>query len=492
MPTTPDRPDAGDRPPRARDAHDDVAHRETVPLDVRPRVPAAERDNRDTVRVDVRPAAPGDRETVPLDPGNRETVRLDRQGIPDDLANRETVAVPRQREGAAGRAPYAVAAGFATLWAALLSYLPVAVVLGLAQLSEDAGSPWGAARAGLAGWLLGHGVPLTTALGPLGLAPLLLTVLIGWRLIRAGVHVTRAVGVRRSGRVRDAGLVALTIGTGYGLLGSLAAVLVDSAALQVSWLRAGGTLACFGAAFGFVGAMRGTHALRALARRTHPVLRHGTRTGLVGGLTVLAVGAAAAGLSTALGGGQAADLIGAYRTGVAGQAGITLVSLAYAPNAAVWAAAYLLGPGFAVGAGTTVSLTDVLLGPLPAVPLLAGLPEGPVGGAGAALLALPVLVGSAAGWLLVRRLQRPRSNAPAGPPATPSAGWPLLLGAAAVAGLTAGVLLGVAAALSGGPLAGGRLSEVGPVPWQVAAFGALVVGGGALLGAAAARTFSRS
>src|SRR4051794_17908520 len=229
MPTTPDRSGTGNQPSPGRVARDDVANRETVPLEVRPRVPASERP---TVRVDVRPAAPGNRVTERIDPGNRETVQLTRE----DLANRETVVVPRPRDG---RAPVAVAAGFATLWAALLSYLPVAVVLGLAQLAEGAGSVAGAARAGLAGWLLGHGVPLTTGIGPLGLAPLLLTALIGWRLIRAGVHVTRAVGLRRSGRVRDAGFVALAVGTGYGTLGVLAALIVSTSGLAAPVPRAG-------------------------------------------------------------------------------------------------------------------------------------------------------------------------------------------------------------------------------------------------------------
>ncbi|GAA0795835.1 cell division protein PerM [Spirilliplanes yamanashiensis] len=475
MPVTPDRPDAEDRPSSADEA------RETVPLDP---------GQRPTVRVGVRPAAP-ERETVSL---SRETVQLGRPGerpaAGDDHDagdDRETVVVPRQREQggrAGGRAPVVVAAAFATLWAAVLSWLPVTVVMGLAQLAEDTGSPLGAARAGLAGWLLGHGVPLTTPLGPLGIAPLLLTALIAWRLVRAGIHVTRAVGARRSGRVRDAALVAAAVGAAYAALGALAAVLVGNAGAG----RAAVTLAGFGAVFGFAGAMRGTHAVRAVARRTRPVLRHGLRTGTVAALLLVAAGAATLGLSTALGGGQAADLIGAYRTGVAGQAGITLVSLAFAPNAAVWATAYLLGPGFAVGAGTEISLTDVAVGPLPAVPLVAGLPDGPVGGPGAALLAVPVLAAAVAGWLLGRRLQRPRTT-PNGRVTPEPARWSLLLGAAAVAGVSGGAILGVAAWLSSGPLAGGRLSEMGPVPWQTAAFAAVVIALGALLGAAAARTF---
>jgi hypothetical protein len=404
-------------------------------------------------------------------------------GVPagDD---RPAVAVPRQRRrGRRGRAPLPVAAAFAALWAALLSCLPVAVVLGLAQLAEHSATLLGAARLGLAGWLLGHGVPLNTALGPLGLAPLLLSAMIAWRLIRAGVHLTRARGARQSGRVADAALVALAVSVAYGGIGALAAwatpgVSVGQAALST---------AAVGAAFSFVGAVRCTDAIRTVARKVPGVVRHGVRTGVVAGFLVLAGGAGMAGLSIAMGGGQAAQLIAAYKTGVAGQAGITLIGLAYAPNAAVWAAAYLLGPGFAVGTGTDVALTDVVVGPLPAIPLAAGLPDGPLGGTGVAVLLVPVVAATAAGWLLARRLRRNAAARAANRPDWPP--WPLVLGAALVAGPVGGIVLGVAALFSSGSLGDGRLAVIGPVPWLVAAVAAAVIAGGALIGAAATRAF---
>ena len=136
----------------------------------------------------------GDRLAAPRTPGdhhdrdNRKTVRIDagRPGAADDLGNRETVHLPLQRRPPqTRRAPLVVAAAFATLWAALLSYLPVAVVMGLARSMEGSGGILGSARVGLAAWLLGHGVPLGTSIGPISLAPLLLTLLAGWRLTRA-------------------------------------------------------------------------------------------------------------------------------------------------------------------------------------------------------------------------------------------------------------------------------------------------------------------
>lgn len=399
--------------------------------------------------------------------------------------HRETVRLPAQRSGGARqprRAPLVVAASVAATWAALLSYVPVAVVMWLSQFAEEAATVGGAARVGLAAWLLGHGVPLGTAAGPLGLAPLALGALAAWRVARAGVHASRAIGARHRGSPRQALVAAGAVGIGYGLLGALAGLIVGTGGVTVSPLRAGLTFTVFGTLAALVGALGTTGALGVVARRIPGPLRDGLRAGVAAALLVLGAGAGVAGLAVAIGGGHASDMIGAYRTGVAGQAGITLVSIAYAPNAAVWAAAYLLGPGFVVGTDTAVRTTEVTLGALPAVPVLAGLPEGPVGGLGAALLAVPVLAGMVAGWLLARRALRSAGTA---------VGWPRLLGAAAIAGPMAGLVLGGAAIVSGGPLGAGRLADIGPVGWQVAAAATVMVAVGTLVGAAATRVFTR-
>jgi hypothetical protein len=422
---------------------------------------------------------------------HRETVRI------DPLGRRETEVLPSQRRppDPSGRAPLLVAAGFATLWAALVSYVPVAAVVGLARSFEGAGGLGGAAGAGLAGWLLAHGVPIGTSVGPLGLAPLLVTMLIVWRLNRAGLHVTRAIGARRTGSGRTALLAAGAVGLWYALFGALAAVLVDGPGTSMPVYRAGVHFFVLGTVGALAGATRGTDMTIAMARRLPGPLRHGIRAGLVTALAIVAAGAACAGLSVALSAGQAADTIAAYRTGVVGQAGITLVSLAYGPNAAVWAAAYLLGPGFALGTGSAIRLTEVTVGPLPSLPLLAGLPDGPMGAAGAALLAVPVVLGMAAGWLLTRRMMRSRPGSGAAKPDNSDAStsrepaWSLVLESALLAGPVAGAVLGGLAWLSGGPLGAGRLAQVGPVPWQVALTATVVVGIGVTIGSALRRAF---
>ncbi|WP_330438950.1 DUF6350 family protein [Micromonospora sp. NBC_00821] len=403
----------------------------------------------------------------------------------DRAAPARRVPAPRAGGSPRGRAPLPVAAGVAACWAALTSYLPVAIVLGLVQLGADSTTLTGTLRTALAGWLLGHGVPLHTETGPLGLAPLALTVLALWRLTRAGVHVSRAIGARDTRSPRRALLAAIAVGIAYALLGALAAVLVGTGGPTVSLIRAGATFAAVGTLAALVGAVRITAVTRLLVTRLPGPVRDGVRTGLVAGLLLLGAGAGAAGLAVATGGGDAADMIGAYRTGVAGQAGITLVSAAYAPNAAVWSTSYLLGPGFAVGTDTAVRTSEVSVGALPAVPLLAGLPRGPVDGLGALLLAVPVLAGMVAGWLLARRVAR------LAVPERAAQRWAELLAPAVLAGPVAGVVLGAAAAISGGPLGAGRLSQVGPVGWQVGAVAAGVIAVGALLGAAATRALTR-
>ena len=60
------------------------------------------------------------------------------------------------------------------------------------------------------------------------------------------------------------------------------------------------------------------------------------------------------------------------RAGAVGGFGLFTLQAALAPNATVWTFAYVLGPGFSVGAGTTVSPTGVHLGDLPGLPMLGG------------------------------------------------------------------------------------------------------------------------
>jgi hypothetical protein len=162
--------------------------------------------------------------------------------------------------------------------------------------------------------------------------------------------------------------------------------------------------------------------------------------------------------------------------GFGGAALLLLAQLAYVPNAIIWAVAYTIGPGFAFGAGTTVSPTGSALGPVPLFPMLAAIPSGGhpgvPGWVPVAVLALPYLAGVFAGVVTVRITPTPVIEA------APLWGF--------TAGAAAGLLAGLAAAFAGGPLGHGRLASVGPNGFQVGLVAILELGITAALSAAAA------
>jgi Family of unknown function (DUF6350) len=384
-----------------------------------------------------------------------------------------------ERVSARRGAPLAVAAVVAAVWASLLGLLPVVALAAVVGIGSGA-TPVGVARISAGAWLLGHGAPVQTPADRITLVPLGLSVWIAWRLIRAGVHAARATGAHRDRSIWLAVRAGVAVAVAYGLVGAVIAELAATAEISVSPWRAAASCGLFAGIAATIGALGYGPAGRRLLRRLPRTLTDSARTGLAAAAFLIAAGAAAGGLALALAGGPATDMLVSFRAGVAGQAGITMLCLVFLPNLAIWGAAYLLGPGFAAGAGTVVSPGDVLLGPVPAVPVLAGLPSGPLSGIGPALLGVPLVAGLAAGILLARR--------------SPLAerGWGVLLGAAALAGPVAGVVLQLAAFASSGALGSGRLSQLGPVDWRVGLFATGVVTVGTVFGAATARTLSRS
>jgi hypothetical protein len=398
--------------------------------------------------------------------------------LSDPLADPELarqLAASGERPPGRRRAPLPVATGAAALWAAATTYLPLLLLT--AALTGPAGARFGAmSRFAVLEWLLGYGVPVRTATDRITLVPLAVSALAGWRLFRAGVHASRAVGANRSRTTGLALVVAAGVGAWTALLAAGAAYAVSTPDLSASAGRAALMTGLSGFGLAAVGAIGHGRSGRLLARRIPPAILDVARTGVCAALFTVAAGAGIAGVALAFNGGEAATMLAATR-GVAGQAGVTVLCLAYAPNVAMWGTAYLLGPGFAVGAETVVSPGDVLIGPLPGLPVLAGLPTVPLSGVGPVLLGVPVVAGICAGVLLARR--RP-------------GGWAAHLSTAALAGPVAGGLIQAAGFAAAGGLGSGRLAVMGPHGWRVGLFATIVLTAGALIGVAAVRTLSGS
>jgi hypothetical protein len=156
---------------------------------------------------------------------------------------------------------------------------------------------------------------------------------------------------------------------------------------------------------------------------------------------------------------RATALMGSLHGGLSGTVLLSVVSVAYVPNVVGWAGAFSAGPGFGVGANTSVALSGVHLGAVPALPLLAPLPSsGAIPLAGWLVLAGPVAAGLLAGWLVAR--DRPDGA----------------LRLALAAGAVAGSAMGIFGWLSAGALGPGRMADVGPVGWQVALAVAVEIG----------------
>ena len=350
----------------------------------------------------------------------------------------------------------------AALGAAALGLLAVVVpVLVLWAVDDRAGA--GALEAlRTAGqlWLVAHGVTLEVPGGAYGLTPLGLLLLPGWLLLRAG----RASGPGAAWRR------AASVAVPYALVTGAVALLSATDAVAPSLASAVGWPLLLAATAVLVGGRSRLPRADGPLRRVRPVL---AATAVLAGAGALLVAAA-----LALHLPRAADLAGSSGPGVAGGLGLLLAGLALVPNAVLWGASWLAGPGFAVGAGTAVGPFGYELGPVPALPLLAALPGGPVPGwAGALALAVPITAGLLAGVLVHRSL--------------PDASAVRTASEAVLVGVLTGALWTVLAWASGGPAGGERLSHVGPGPWSVGLALTLSVGAGAVVSASVLRYRAR-
>lgn len=382
-----------------------------------------------------------------------------------DLANRPTrtaQGAPRRERGDRSRwqAAWARSTGREerTLAGAAALAALGAVVGGLLVVMALALVGWYLAEAGAYGsttsallvavqvWLLGHGATLSLGGVPFGLTPLAVTLGQGLLLHRLA---------RRAGRTARPGaddrtlLQAGTVLVGVYLV-LVTAVCVLSGAGPVSASIPGAVLGSLvlAALVGPLGLAQGTGRLDDLLERVPGWVRSVVRGAAVSIGGVLAAATLLLVVALAFGFNDAMAVLAGLRLSGSDQVAYAGATLLLVPNAVLLSAAYLLGPGFAVGTGTVVSPTVVALGPVPAFPLLAALPsDGPVASWVVGVLVVPVLAAA---------LGAARAQLAYGVAARDSAA---LRGFGA--GALAGVLLTVFCWLAGGPVGDGRLADVG-------------------------------
>lgn len=327
-----------------------------------------------------------------------------------------------------------------------------------------------AVRVGADAWLLAHGARLRLDTTTVTVLPLGFTVLCAFVAYRVGL---RAAARSRVGSTPDdlrpvlsAAAVQAAV---YALVALGTAVIAADARAESSLVRAllGGFVLSFLA--GGLGLLVGSGQVRPLLARAPETVRTAVSGAVVTVLLVFAAGCFLVFGALVLDFGTAATVLSRLHADGPGGLMYTVVGILFVPNAALLGGSYMLGPGFAVGTGTAVTPTAVVLGPVPAFPLLAALPsDGPTPEWTTALLGVPVLLSLAAVVLAVRLTPVER------------------LDVGAMRGLAAGALAAVLftslVLLAGGSAGPGRMADVGAPAGSTFLAALVAFGGGGLIG----------
>jgi len=347
------------------------------------------------------------------------------------------------------------------------------------------------------GWFLGHSVPLfielpaelaqSLGLGEMGqsfqvtvalLGIALLTLLWGYR-----------IGAREGARGHPFLVWFLAVGTMVGLsfllafflpTGAVTIVLMDALVRPALFLAAGLALATWAGPD-----TAGREIIRdRVPQLASSVIRAGFAAGLGSVIAMLGLAALVVSVLLLVNFSSVISLYEALQPGAYGIIALSIAQLALLPTVVVWVFSWLIGPGFALGAGATVSPLGTSLQAVPALPLAGILPEA-VPSWGFAVIALPAVVAFGAGLSSRARLLGHARGGPwAGEPGTAWFAQPVftsvfsaLLAALVAAG--GGALL---AALASGELGPGRFVQVGPDPAAIALWWGIEVFVGVLLG----------
>ena len=369
-----------------------------------------------------------------------------------ELLTRPPAASPPTTEPAGATASVWWRGCLAAVWAVAvgLAILLVLVLVGWATDARSGSGAGGAIRFALQLWLLAHKVPLHVGPATVAIAPLGLTLGLCFVVARAAAVLARGHDVDD---VYGVLTVGVAVGIPYAILAAFTAAAANGGGVRPSPLVALAAALVVGCVAATWGAARGSGLLADLVDALPWQIDGALRTGAAA-VAVVFVGAMVLDLA-ALGAHArtAADLADALGGGVMASLALLLADALLLPNAAIATLGYLTGPGFAVGAGTSVSLGGTHVGAVPSLPLLAALPHGAAPlfvrvGAIALLLAAGALIA----WWVARDAQVSATA---------------VLGRVLAAAASAGALAAVLVAVAGGPAGPGRMAVVGASPWQV-------------------------
>lgn len=385
---------------------------------------------------------------------------------------------PARGAGPDARRPLWLSAGFAGVVASgavLLGCMALGLVGWFASDAGAHGDTRDALRVGADAWLLAHGAQLQLDGATITVVPLGLAAFCGYVTFRLGRWASLTSAPED---LSGTGLAAVVLAGLYGVVAVVTAVLASLESAEVTLGRAfvgGVLLGLLGGGAGLLASSAAGADLWARVPETARVVATGAVSVV---LLLVAAGATLVVVALLLDLGEAANVLSRLHPDAAGGGLFTAVVAGVSPNAALLGSAYLLGPGFAVGTGTIVSPALVVLGPVPAFPLLAALPSvGPGPAWASGLVGVPVLLAGVAAAVVVRRHPAPAYEVGAG------------------RGLASGVLGGVLVALlvqvAGGSVGPGRMADVGAWFADVLVAATVACGAGGLVGGVVATWWLR-
>lgn len=371
----------------------------------------------------------------------------------------------------------ALAGGAVAALGPLLVCLALGVVGWFLADAGAHGAPSDGLRVGATAWLVAHGSGVAIEGVRLTVVPLGLTLVAAWATWRAGLRVGDLVsghgpdadGIEDGERDWTVPIAVAGMAAGYAVVALVTASLAatresaPSSGAVLGWslvltVLVGGSALAVGSGRAAIWAAGVPVTLLESLRTARLVLRAWLLVSLVALLGSLLVDL-----------GTAANISSQLHAGAGDVVLVLLASVVLLPNAIGFAGAYLAGPGFTVGAGTLVSPSVVVLGPLPMFPLLAALPDsGDPPGWTAALVVLPPLVAA----LAAARAQR----------SAPTLRWDEGALRGCLGGVVAAVAFSLLAALAGGAVGPGRMRDVGPLAGDVLVQSLTTFGLGGLLG----------
>ena len=350
----------------------------------------------------------------------------------------------------------AIAAAWCIVMGLVIIVVPV--LLGWAFSSGPAAAFAEALRSTGHIWMAAHHVPVILAGVNVSVLPLGLLVLPVTLLYLAGRWAARAATPTSAA---DALVFALSTAGAYALFNVIVNAWVSTSSVSSAWWKVLITTGLLG--FVTVGMAIAREQKLSLGERVDPRVQLIAKAASIGVVAILALSSLLAAVALGFHLDEVSDSFTLLGTGVVGGLLLTIISLLYLPNIAVWSASFALGPGFLMGTGTQVAASTTQTGALPVFPLVPAIPaNGTPPLAAAAVLVIPLVAAMVMGWFVARRTAQDSAEA--------SAGW------GAVAGVVAGVALAILAGISGGSLGGGRLSQVGPQVIPVAFFAIFTFG----------------